>query len=186
MNISDKKMRRNEAGKKIKGTEGFALMEVLVLILVILIFLTSLFSSARFRHQVEVLRVEKMEASYEARAAVELMVNEILSGGTCSLEDGLERTKTELVFEPMDGSDIIRRPVWVWTERREDELFVYAERVIGDHSEIASVRLVRGDDQLTATTSNVGVMSGSNAKQVSGADVHGVWSMSDGRMDTDE
>ena len=60
--------------------EGFAMVQVLILIMIILMFLTSLFSYAGFRHRAALMRIQTEEAKYAAKAAVKLMETEIENG----------------------------------------------------------------------------------------------------------
>ncbi len=123
------------------GNRGFVLMETCLLMFLFLILLVSMFSAAGFRNRAEILRVKKLEASYAANAVVELMITEVLKDGTCSLEDGVERMEREMVFEPDDGSEEIRIPVAIWTERKGQGLHLFASAAVGNVSKTSSAEL---------------------------------------------
>ncbi len=116
-------------------------MEVLMLLFVCLIFLTSVMSSAKFRHRTEVLRIENMEASFAAEAVVDLMVFEVFKDGTCFLEEDTGPMETVLFFESDNGRDEVRIPVVLWSERDEQELCLYADVVYGERRASASAKL---------------------------------------------
>lgn len=146
-----------------KNCKGFALIEVLVMIMLILIFLTSLFSIARFRHQTAWMKIQKEEAICAAEAALKLMETEVLSGACDFAEHGLKKTKTMLEFEPANGEKGVQIPVTVWADRMGNELILYAEAEVGNRKEEVSLVLNRPVEYLTATSSNPGLATPSTA-----------------------
>ena len=145
--------------KKI-GKDGFAMVEVLVLIMIFLIFLMSLFSMAGFRNKAAVLKVRQAEAKYAASAAVELMAEDVISGNS-ELEDGMRKRETRISFESDDGNDAVSVPVTIWVERDGDRLILYAEAERGGQKETAEIVLYKevvmgaSDESEIATDSNV-------------------------------
>ena len=150
---------------KIRRDDGFVMIQVLVLIMVILLFLTSLFSTSGFRHKAALLQIQKEEARCAAEAAVTLMENEIANGNTEWVESGLKKTKTELEFESEDGEITIVIPVVIWAEAREDELHLYAEAEVGAKKEKAHSVLEFPQNVSLATDSNSSLATSSTASQ---------------------
>lgn len=120
---------------RIRKDDGFVMMQVLALIMMILLFLTSLFSTSGFRHRAALLRIRKEEARYAAEAALQLMENEIANGNTEWIETGLERTETILKFESGDGEIQIDVPVTIWADYEDEELYLFAEVEVGAKKE---------------------------------------------------
>ena len=139
---------------KKKNCQGFALMEVLVLIMFVLIFLTSSFGAARFRHQSALQKLQKEEAVCAAEAALKLMEAEILSGTCDFAEHGIKRTKTVLEFEPENGGEYVRIPVSVWAKREEEDLILYAEAEVGNRMEEVTLVLEWPVEYALASDSN--------------------------------
>lgn len=111
--------------------DGFVMIQVMVLIMVILLFLTSLFSASSFRHRIALMRIQKEEARCAAEAALKLMENEIANGNTEWIESGLKKTETTLEFESEDGETRVWIPVVIWAEYEDEELYLFAEAEIG-------------------------------------------------------
>ncbi len=147
-----------------KSCDGFALIEVMVLIMIILIFLTSLFGSARFHHHAALMRLQKEAAVCAAKTALELMETEARSEECRFAEHGLKKTKTVLEFESENGESVVKIPVVVWAKRNKDELVLYAEAEVGNRKEELSVVLdcpiesflATGSDPELATPSTAG------------------------------
>ena len=120
---------------RIRKDDGFVMMQVLALIMMISLFLTSLFSTSGFRHRAALLRIRKEEARYAAEAALQLMENEIANGNTEWIEGGLERTETILKFESEDGEIQLDIPVTIWADYEDEGLYLFAEVEIGAKKE---------------------------------------------------
>ena len=120
---------------RIRKDDGFVMIQVLILIMMILLFLTSLFSTSGFRHRAALLRIRKEEARYAAEAALQLMENEIANGNIEWIETGLERTETILKFESGDGEVQIDVPVTIWADYEDEELYLFAEVEVGAKKE---------------------------------------------------
>ena len=120
---------------RIRRDDGFAMLQVLVLIMMILLFLTSLFSTSGFRHRAALLRIQKEEARCTAEAALQLMENEIANGNTEWSEGGLERTETILKFESEDGEVQMDVPITIWADYEDEELYLFAEVEVGAKKE---------------------------------------------------
>lgn len=120
---------------RIRKDDGFVMMQVLALIMMILLFLTSLFSTSGFRHRAALLRIRKEEARYAAEAALQLMENEIANGNTEWIEGGLERTETILKFESEDGEVQMDVPITIWADYEDEELYLFAEVEVGAKKE---------------------------------------------------
>ena len=120
---------------RMRRDDGFVMMQVLILIMMILLFLSSLFSTSGFRHRAALLRIWKEEARYAAEAALQLMENEIANGNTEWIEGGLERTETILKFESGDGEIQIDVPVTIWAHYEDEELYLFAEVEVGAKKE---------------------------------------------------
>jgi len=149
---------------KIRGNDGFVMIEVLVLIMIILLFLTSLFSSLGFRHKMALMRIQKEEARCAAEAALQLMEGEIANGNTEWLENGLEKTDTILEFESEDGEVRVKIPITVWLEQKEEEMWLYAEAEVGQKKERAYCVLELPKKNSLTTNSNAETATSSNAE----------------------
>lgn len=134
---------------------GFALLEVMILIMVFLIILVSLFSAAGFKNRSAILRLKRTEAQYAAEAAVDLIAGELLRGETFPA-DGTEKAKTEITFEPDDGSGIVSVPITIWTEAADKELTVYAEAEIAGQKATASMRFEKRLQVMSASSARIG------------------------------
>ncbi len=115
--------------------DGFAMIHVLVLIMVILLFLTSVFSSSSFRYKTALMRIQKEEARCAAETALKLVETEIASGNVEWVENGFKKKKTTLEFESEDGEIKVSVPVVIWADYEDDELYLFAEVEIGSKKE---------------------------------------------------
>lgn len=146
---------------RIRKDDGFVMMQVLALIMMILLFLTSLFSTSGFRHRAALLRIQKEEARYAAQAALQLMENEIANGNTEWIETGLGRTETVLKFESEDGTVQTDIPITIWADYEDEGLYLFAEVEIGAKKErvqrvleiSAKENVMTDSDAVTATSS---------------------------------
>lgn len=141
--------------------DGFVMIQVLALIMMILLFLTSLFSTSVFRHRTALLRIQKEEARHAAEAALQLMENEIVNGNTEWIEAGLKRTETILKFESEDGDVQIDVPITIWAKCEDEDLYLFAEVEVGSKKEIVQAvlelpkkeHLMTDSDAVPATSS---------------------------------
>ena len=149
---------------RIRKDDGFVMMQVLALIMMILLFLTSLFSTSGFRHRAALLRIRKEEARYAAEAALQLMENEIVNGNTEWIETGLERTETILKFESEDGEVQMDVPITIWADYEDEKLYLFAEVEVGAKKErvqsvleIPAKESVMTDSNAVAATSSTAI-----------------------------
>lgn len=150
---------------RMRRDEGFAMVQVLILIMIILVFLTSLFSSAGFRHRAALVRIQTEEANYAAKAAVKLMETEIENGNTEWLIHGLEKTETLLEFKSEDGNTVVEIPVSIWIDFDENEVYLFAEAGVGAQKEVAHAVMEFPEKQILVTNLNAGLATSSTAYQ---------------------
>ena len=150
---------------RMRRDDGFVMMQVLVLIMIILLFLTSLFSTAGFRHRAALLRIRKEEARYAAEAALQLMENEIANGNTEWIENGLKRTETILKFESEDGEVQMDVPITIWADYEDEELYLFAEVEVGAKKERVQSVLEIPAKENVMTDSNAVTATSSTAFQ---------------------
>lgn len=150
---------------RMRRDEGFAMVQVLILIMIILTFLTSLFSSAGFRHRTALMRIQTKEAKYAAKAAIKLMETEIENGNTEWFINGLEKTKTQLEFESEDGNTVVEIPVSIWIDLGENGVYLFAEAGVGAQKEVAHAVMEFPEKQIIVTNSNAGLATSSTAYQ---------------------
>ena len=154
-----------ERKMRMRRDEGFAMVQVLILIMIILMFLTSLFSYAGFRHRAALMRIQTEEAKYAAKAAVNLMEIEIENGNTEWLIHGLEKTETLLEFKSEDGNTEVEIPVSIWIELEENEVYLFAEAGVGAQKEVVHAVMEFPEKQILVTNSNAGLATSSTAYQ---------------------
>lgn len=156
---------------RIRRDDGFAMLQVLALIMMILLFLTSLFSTSGFRHRSALLRIQKEEARYAAEAALQLMENEINNGNTEWIENGLKRTETILEFESEDGEIKIDIPITIWANYEDEELCLFAEVEVGSKKERVQAVLDVPKKENLMTDSNSAPATSSTAIQEEGKEM---------------
>ena len=161
--------KRNGDGKmRIRRDDGFVMIQVLALIMIILLFLTSLFSTSGFRHRLALLRIQKEEARYAAEAALQLMEKEIANGNTEWIETGLKRTETILEFESEDGEIQVAIPIMIWANYEDEELCLFAEVEVGSKKERVQAVLEIPKKENLMTDSNSAPATSSTAIQAEG------------------
>lgn len=143
--------------------DGFAMIQVLILIMMILLLLTSLFAFSGFRHKTALLRIQKEEARCAAETALKLMEIEIENGNTEWIERGLDQRETTLEFESEDGETRIRIPIVIWAEYKEEELYLFAEAEVGTKKERVQSVLEISSKISLRTDSNAGIATASTA-----------------------
>ena len=148
---------------KLRKSDGFVMIQVLAFVMIILLFLTSLFSASVFRFKIARMRIQKEEARYAAEAALQLIEMEIESETFEWTELGLPKRKTTLEFESEDGEIIVSIPVVIWGEYEEDALILFAEAEIGTRKEMERSVLAIPQRNELMTNSNAGVATSSTA-----------------------
>ena len=156
---------------RIRRDDGFAMLQVLALIMMILLFLTSLFSTSGFRHRSALLRIQKEEARYAAEAALQLMENEINNGNTECIKNGLKRTETTLKYESEDGEIKIDIPITIWANYEDEELCLFAEVEVGSKKERVQTVLEIPKKENVMTDSNSAPATSSTAIQAEGKEL---------------
>lgn len=151
--------------------DGFVMIQVLALIMMILLFLTSLFSTSVFRHRTALLRIQKEEARHAAEAALQLMENEIVNGNTDWIEAGLKRTETILKFESEDGDVQIDVPITIWAKCEDEDLYLFAEVEVGSKKEIVQAVLELPKKEHLMTDSDAVPATSSTAIQEKGMEL---------------
>jgi len=141
------------------------MIQVLALIMVILLFLTSLFTTVRFRYKTALMRIQKEEAICAAEAALQLMESEIVNGNTDWMKSGEDKIITALEFETEDGKTTIRIPVTIWAEYELDEVHLFAEAEVGSKKEMAHSLLKLPENSSLMTDSNAELATPSAATQ---------------------
>ena len=137
-------------GKRQKGRgrrKGSAMLEVLVIMMIFMIFASSMFTSAAAMHQRGMRNIAKNEAYHAALTAVRLMEEEISKGGAASdllvKDGGMEPRETNITVVPEDGSDAFSVPVKVASKRDGDRLILYGEAVLDGQQRAVSMTLVK-------------------------------------------
>ena len=148
-----------------KNCSGYALMRVLVFIMVILLFLTSLFGMVRFRQQITLLRIQKEEASLAAKAAGELMVDYIQSGEYSFAENNFGRTETLLEFESDNDEHVLQIPLVVWIDQDDENLIITTEAKVGRAKEKYEVMIAWPGEILIPTDSDAQIATFGNAER---------------------
>lgn len=133
---------------------GFAMLEVVVVMMIFMILASSLYALAGMKHRRVVSEVREEEAYYAAVSAVRMMAQEVVNrafeDGTAAdaltRGDGMEKRWTKIRFVPEDSEKPDREieiPVCIWSERDGDELLLGAEARTGGQTKTVTMRLVR-------------------------------------------
>lgn len=142
----------NKGGARMKagsGRRGFAMLEAMAAVAVLMAVAASVLASVSAVNRREIRKIEKDEAYDAALAAVRLMADEVMEGGTdedsaanvLAMENGLTAREAEIVITPKDGSEPFSVPVTVRTERDDSRLILYAESVVGGQRKMVSLTL---------------------------------------------
>ena len=127
--------------------KGSAMLEVLVIMMVFMVFASSMFTSAAAMHQRGMRNIAKNEAYHAALTAVRLMEEEISRGGAASdflvKDGGMEPRETNITVMPVDGGDAFSVPVTVASKRDGDRLILYGEAVLDGQQRAVSMTLVK-------------------------------------------
>lgn len=129
---------------------GSAMLEVLVIMMVFMVFTTTMFTSAAAMHQRGMRNIAKNEAYHAALTAVRLMEEEITKGGAASdflvKDGGMEPRETNITVVPEDGSAAFSVPVTVASKRDGDRLILYGEAVSDGQRKAVSMILVKQEN----------------------------------------
>ncbi len=139
------------AVKKKTDQKGFAMVEVLIVMMVFAILTSSLYGFSSMEHRRVLANVSESEACYAAVSAVRLMAREVTATDAeegnaayiLSHEDGMGKWKTNIVFEPETGDKEVQLPVTIWSKRDGDTLTLAAEVTRGGQTSQVKLRLVR-------------------------------------------
>ena len=148
---------------KLQKSDGFVMIQVLAFVLIILLFLTSLFSASVFRFKIARMRIQKEEARYAAETALQLVEKGSENENFEWTEAGLPKRNTTLEFESEDGEITASIPVVIWAEYEDDELILFAEAEIGTRRERVHSVLEISQRNEVMTDSNEGVATSSIA-----------------------
>lgn len=147
--------------KKGSGRRGFAMLEAMAAIAVLMAVAASVLASVSAVNRREIRKIEKYEAQDAALAVVRLMADEVMNGRETMdgreamhgrkaedlaenvqlMEDGMEARETRIVITPKNGDAPFSVPVTVWTEREGCRLILYAESVVDGQREAVSLVL---------------------------------------------
>lgn len=143
--------------KRLSDRKGFALLEVLVVMMIVLTLTSSLYSLAGMKQRNAIGKIQEDEAYYAAVSSVKLMAEEVINGtceeGTASYVlasgDGIGEIKSNIIFQPDNGdpSGEIVIPVTLWSERSGDELLISAEAESGEKRKIVTIQLLKTEEQ---------------------------------------
>lgn len=131
------------------NNKGFVMLEVMVVLMIVLLLVSILFASAGVRSRRARKNAAEEEAYYAAVAALKLMAGEVMEGdfesGTPAsiISRGMAKRKTNIVFEPEDGSAEVEIPVTVWSVRDETGLILYAECTVDGQKKVVSFSFER-------------------------------------------
>lgn len=131
------------------GRDGFAMLEAMAAVMIFMVIGSVLCSAALAMERQAIRRVERNEAYDAALAAVRIMAGEVVDGsldsaaGILISEGGMEKTETELVVTPKDGSEPFSVLVTVWSEWDGETLILYGESAVGGQSAAVSLTMRR-------------------------------------------
>lgn len=127
--------------------KGSAMLEVLAIMMVFMVFTTSMFTSAAAMNRRGLRTAAKNEAYHAALTAVRLMADEIINGGAASDllsgDGGMGPRETCITVMPEDGSGAFSVPVTVASQRDGDRLVLYGESVVDGQRKAVSMTLVK-------------------------------------------
>ena len=127
--------KRKKLPAKTGKEDGFAMLEVLVILMIITTLTATLYGVAGSSYQRTLSRVHEDEAYYAAIATVQLLAKEVLSDDIAEgsiayeliSETGMKKRTTNLVFQSEDEEKEIRIPVCIWSECDGERLLLAAE-----------------------------------------------------------
>ena len=145
--------------KKKIDQKGFAMIEVLIIMMVFAILASSLYGYSGIKHRKVLAKVCEDEAHYAAVSAVRLMEREILSTNAeegnaayvLSYGDGMRKKRTYIAFESETGEKEVQLPVTIWSERDGDTLVLEAEATQEKQTSLVKLHLIQ--KQITETES---------------------------------
>ena len=137
--------------KRRKREDGFVMLEVMAILMIVLLLVSTLYGIAGMRHRRALAKIQGEEAYYASIAAVRMMAKEVVEEGgeegtvsyMLTKGNGMRKKAVSIEFESDAGEEIIEIPVTVWSERNGEELILGAESGTGTASRIVTMRLKR-------------------------------------------
>ena len=119
----------------LEKTDGFALLEVLVILMIVTILTAALYGIAGSSYRRIISKVHEDEAYYTAAATIQLLAKDIIAGdideGSIAYElisgTGMKKRMTNLVFRSEDEGEEILLPVCVWSKCDGERLLLAVE-----------------------------------------------------------
>lgn len=138
---------------------GFVMVEAMIFLSIFTIIMISLFTAVSAMYRRTLKAASGNTACDAAVAAVRLMAGELMKEGEGEssvsgiLADGtgMSAKETEIVIELEDGTDSFSLPVTVWSERKGNQLVLYAESVVRGQKRTVSLLMEKRE---TATASS--------------------------------